>query len=119
VVAATSVALVLAIVGCGAGGNTVGMRGMDHESGSASPGVTVPGAVAMADSMFVMMMIPHHEQAIEMSDLILDEGAIEMAEDELDDGADPEVRALALSIVESQTAEIATMIELLKSSEPE
>jgi uncharacterized protein (DUF305 family) len=46
-------------------------------------------------------MIEHHE------------GAIEMAQDELDDGANPDVLALAQRIITSQTAEIATMEDLL------
>ena len=53
--------------------------------------------------LYLEQMIEHHE------------GAIEMAEDELDDGAeDPDVLALAEQrIITSQTAEIATMEDLL------
>ena len=161
---------------------------MDH--GTASAG---PARSAMADTMFTMMMIPHHEQAIEMSDLILaesdidprvtelaqqikdaqapeielmkdwldewglpssgamgamdhgdgmmteddmaaleaaegraaallfleqmiehHEGAIEMAQEELERGEDSDVRALAQQIIDSQTAEIAVMQELIE-----
>ena len=193
--AAAPVALALALAGCTTpGDNDSGMPGMDHGGGaSKSPSAIVQGQFNAADSMFVMMMIPHHEQAIEMSDTILakggidqrvldlaqqikdaqgpeielmeswlvdwgmpssggmhgmdhgdgmmsdddmavleaadgaeaarvylqqmiehHQGAIEMAQDELDDGANSDVLALAGRIITSQTAEIATMQELLK-----
>lgn len=193
--AAAPVALALALAGCTttADDNSSGMPGMDHGGGgSSSPSAVVQGEFNAADSMFAMMMIPHHEQAIEMSDTILSksgvdqrvldlaqqikaaqapeielmqswlddwgmpssggmegmdhgdgmmseddmaaleaaegaeaarlyleqmiehhQGAIEMAQDELDDGANPGVLALAQRIITSQTAEIATMQELL------
>jgi uncharacterized protein (DUF305 family) len=47
-------------------------------------------------------MIAHHE------------GAIEMAQDVLKDGVNPEVRTLAEGIIDGQTAEIATLRNLLK-----
>jgi uncharacterized protein (DUF305 family) len=65
-----------------------GMRGGSSESGEFS----------RADVMFAQMMIPHHEQAIEMSDLILAE-----------DGASPEVVALAEQITAAQSPEIEQM----------
>lgn len=193
--AAAPVALALALAGCTntADNDSSGMPGMDHGGGgSSSPSAVVQGEFNAADSMFAMMMIPHHEQAIEMSDTILSksgvdqrvldlaqqikaaqapeielmqswlddwgmpssggmegmdhgdgmmseddmaaleaaegaeaarlyleqmiehhQGAIEMAQDELDDGANPGVLALAQRIITSQTAEIATMQELL------
>jgi uncharacterized protein (DUF305 family) len=192
--AAAQVALALALAGCTApGGDDSGMPGMDHGGGaSSSPSAVVQGEFNAADSMFTMMMIPHHQQAIEMSDMLLakngvdqrvldlaqqikdaqgpeidlmeswlvewgmpssngmggmshgdgmmsdddmaalgaadgpeaaglyleqmiehHQGAIEMAEDELDDGANADVLALAERIVTSQTAEIATMQQLL------
>ena len=192
--AAAPLALALALGGCATtGGDDSGMPGMHHGGGaSSSPSAGAQGESNAADSMFVMMMIPHHEQAIEMSDVLLakngvdqqvldlaqqiedaqgpeielmeswlddwgmtrsdgtggmshgegmmsdddmaaleaadgseaarlyleqmiehHEGAIEMAQDELARGADPDVLALAQQIVTSQTAEIATMRELL------
>lgn len=190
---ATPLALVLALAGCADAGEG-SMPGMDHGGGmaSASPSVEVQGEFNTADSMFAMMMIPHHEQAVEMSDMILaktgidqqvldlaqqikdaqgpeielmqswldawgmsssgdmgdmdhgggmmseddmtalenaegadaarlfleqmiehHEGATEMAQSELEDGVNPDAVALAQTIVEAQTAEIATMQDLL------
>jgi uncharacterized protein (DUF305 family) len=55
-----------------------------------------------ADVMFVQMMIPHHEQAIEMSEIILAK-----------DGVDPEVAALAEQIRAAQDPEIVLMKQWL------
>lgn len=55
-----------------------------------------------AQRLFLEGMIVHHE------------GAIDMAEDELAGGENPDARQLASSIIESQSAEIAEMRELLK-----
>lgn len=56
-----------------------------------------------ADVMFAQMMIPHHEQAIEMSDIALDPTV----------GASDAVKALATSIKAAQDPEIATMTSFL------
>jgi uncharacterized protein (DUF305 family) len=53
------------------------------------------------DELFLMGMIAHHE------------GAIDMANDVLAAGSDPEVRALAETIIVGQQAEIALMQKLL------
>jgi uncharacterized protein (DUF305 family) len=49
------------------------------------------------DKDFVMMMIPHHQ------------GAVDMAKVELQYGKDPKLRAMAETIVKSQEKEIAEM----------
>jgi len=51
----------------------------------------------MDDRMFLMMMVPHHEQAVEMSDLVLQSTR------------NPEVKALAEAIKAAQGPEIAQM----------
>lgn len=89
-----------------------GMSGMDH--GSTSDGSmagmmsdsdmkSLGGASgAEFDTMFLTMMIQHHQ------------GAITMAESEIAKGKDPESIALATTIRNAQTSEIATMKKLLK-----
>lgn len=52
----------------------------------------------MADMMFAHMMIPHHQQAIEMSDMVLAK-----------QGMDPRVVELATQIKDAQGPEIAQM----------
>jgi uncharacterized protein (DUF305 family) len=49
------------------------------------------------DAPFLEMMVPHHQ------------GAIEMAKAELAEGADPELKALALDIIDAQQREIDGM----------
>ena len=56
------------------------------------------------DAMFLAMMIPHHEQAIEISNLAKT------------NGASPEVQALATSISNAQGPEIAQMQGLLEAA---
>ena len=56
-----------------------------------------------ADVMFAQMMIPHHEQAIEMSDIALDPTV----------GAGERVRELATQIKNAQDPEITQMNDLL------
>ncbi|CAL9284187.1 DUF305 domain-containing protein [Streptomyces sp. SudanB52_2052] len=87
------------------------MEGMDHGSGSsasATPTQTAgdnpaPGAFNDADVMFAQMMIPHHEQALEMSKLA--------------DGRayDAEIKTLAAEIEKAQDPEIQTMKSWLKA----
>lgn len=69
----------------------------DSKSPSDSRSEPVLGVNA-ADRMFVMMMIPHHEQAIEMSDIILSK-----------EGVDPRVAAMAQQIKDGQLPEIDLM----------
>ena len=185
VVATIAMALtaLLSLAGCAVstGGGGHDMPGMGSSA--------LPADVNRADLMFTTMMIPHHEQAIEMADVVLDEdgidprvvaladtikaaqgpeielmeswldewgtgmgemggmgdgmmsdgdmqaleeatgdeasqlfleqmiehheGAIDMAQTEVDNGENPDVIGLAESIIQSQTAEIATMQEIL------
>ena len=79
-------------------------------SGDSSPTVGPAGdspAVDFndADVMFGQMMIPHHEQAIELSDIALDPQV----------GASEAVRTLAQHIKDPQDPEIDEMTALLSS----
>ncbi|MEH0843369.1 DUF305 domain-containing protein [Micromonospora sp. CPCC 205711] len=88
----------LALAACG---------GDDHQAGSGHdmPGTGATGAPSAsasagfgdADAMFAQMMIPHHQQAVQMSEL-----AGTRAQD-------PEVKQLAAQIKAAQAPEIATM----------
>lgn len=66
------------------------MMGMDHDVASLETATPF-------DKAFLTMMIPHHQGAIEMSDA------------ELAEGEDPELRALARSIIDAQAREITAM----------
>lgn len=120
--AALPLAAALALAGCSGTSGSGSMSGMDHGSGPMATATTAAEA-SQTDVMFVTMMIPHHEQAIEMSDTLLaktgvDDRVTALAEQiktEIDDGQDSEVIDLARSIVDGQTAEIATMKDLLAS----
>ncbi|MFD3660856.1 DUF305 domain-containing protein [Streptomyces sp. NPDC058659] len=93
------------------------MSGMDHGGTSATASATAsasaeasaagteaaaPGAFDDADVMFAQMMIPHHEQALEMAKL-----AAGRAED-------PEVKKLVAAIEQAQDPEIRKMKAWLK-----
>ncbi|TPW71821.1 DUF305 domain-containing protein [Schumannella sp. 10F1B-5-1] len=88
---ALSTALVLA--GCSQSGS---MSGMDH--GSEPSSSASASAYNDADVMFAQMMLAHHEQAIEMSDMLLAK-----------DGIDERVVAMAQKIKKAQAPEISTM----------
>ncbi|SDO68760.1 Uncharacterized conserved protein, DUF305 family [Nakamurella panacisegetis] len=89
-----------------------GMSGMDHAAGTttAMPGMMsdaqmsqlTSAAGSAFDKLFLQLMITHHQ------------GALTMADTEKSSGQNPAALALAKSIVASQTAEIATMQDLLK-----
>lgn len=106
----TAVAAAIALAGCstgtGPGSPGTSMPGMDHGSSHSAPASTAPEAAAghnAADVTFAQMMIPHHAQAVEMSDIILAKA-----------GIPAEVTALATQIKAAQGPEIATMTGWLK-----
>lgn len=85
--AAAPLALALLLAGCTDAGTTAtsGMNDSDETAMSSTPSVEVQGEYNAADTMFASMMIPHHEQAVEMSDMLLakddvDERVAELAE---------------------------------------
>ncbi|MDO8338364.1 MAG: DUF305 domain-containing protein [Microcella sp.] len=93
---AGTAALALALAGCA----TVNTGGSTGPGGM--PLGDLPDGVNQADAMFTMMMIPHHEQAIEMSELVLGR-----------DDIDPEIVELAEQIIAAQDPEIELMEEWL------
>ena len=116
-------AAVLALASCGGpggdrqGGSNEGMQGMDHGGTTAAEETTggttgmEMGSGGMAEEMlmedgeysdlrFIDAMVPHHEGAVEMATV-----ALENAEHE-------EVRRLAEDIISAQRAEIDTLLGL-------
>lgn len=86
-IGALALAAALTLTGCTTPGSVSGMGTADN-----------PTATNVNDQMFVMMMIPHHQQAIEMSDAVL-----------AADGIAPDVVDLATRITAAQQPEIETM----------
>ena len=88
--------LALSLSGCASASN----KGMDHEGHTAQ----ASGDLSSDDVMFLQMMIPHHQQAIDISDLALTKSA------------DAELLALAKDIRDEQAAEIVKMKAWLKDA---
>ena len=93
---------------------TGNMAGMDHSSMDMPDAMKgYMGAMDMmmqamptkstgdADADFLTMMIPHHQSAIDMARI------------ELEEGNDEATRALAQKVIDAQEAEIAQMQEML------
>ncbi len=85
-VGAAALALALALGGC------AGSAADTDAPAASSPSVDAD------DVMFATMMIPHHEQAVEMSDMLLAKA-----------GVDERVRELAQQIKDAQQPEISLM----------
>jgi uncharacterized protein (DUF305 family) len=104
--AALAATAALGLAGCGTEETAPpGGMGMDHNSSSApsssptaSSSASVPTQFNDADVTFVQMMLPHHEQAVSMSDTLLKKS-----------GVNPEVTALAQQVKAAQQPEIDTM----------
>ena len=87
--AALALSAALTLAGCSTGSGEDSMPGMDHGSSEQAADVND------ADVMFASMMIVHHEQAIEMSDIVLAK-----------EDVNPEVIELAEAIKAAQGPEI-------------
>lgn len=87
--AAIALSAALILTGCSNGAEDDSMPGMDHGSSEQATEAND------ADVMFASMMIVHHEQAIEMSDIVLAK-----------DGVNPQVVELAEAIKTAQGPEI-------------
>lgn len=94
---AVGAAALAALVTVGACGGTSTTQEADSSSVSA-PSASATEAHNQADVMFTKHMIPHHQQAIEMSDIVLAK-----------QGIDPRVLDLAKQIKAAQGPEIETM----------
>ena len=93
---AASAVLILALSACGSGDDSHStMSGAGTTSSSTDEGATTS---ATGDVEFAQMMIPHHEQAVEMADVALE-----------NDTASQDVKALAAQIKAAQDPEIQTM----------
>ncbi len=84
-------ALTISLAACGGSGGT--------STSNSVVEATAGSTFNEADVMFAQMMIPHHEQAIEMSDIALDPSV----------GASGAIKDLATRIRAAQDPEIATM----------
>lgn len=94
---ALSASLVLAA--CGGGGGHNGMDKGDQPKSPAAASATQPGSTGFNDTdvMFAQMMIPHHEQAVDMAKVVLAKSA------------NADVKKLATAIEGAQAPEIAQM----------
>lgn len=101
--ASTALAAVVVLSACADSDTGGSMNGMNHGRSSASSPPRGTAAGQMGDVMFAQMMIPHHEQAIEMADLALRKEAA------------PSVTRLAGQIRAAQGPEIQTMKQWLSA----
>jgi len=104
VFAGVIVALVAAIIAMGFSNNGDGHSGMSHSSMMDSDEVSATGQLTGADIMFLQMMIPHHQQAVDISNLALSKSK------------DAELIALATAIRDGQADEIIQMKQWLKDA---
>ncbi|GHD46055.1 DUF305 domain-containing protein [Mycetocola manganoxydans] len=93
--AAAALATAVTLSACSAGGS-------GETTSSSAPGASVEAQFNDADVTFAQMMIPHHEQAVEMSDMILSK-----------DGVNDQVTNLANQIKDAQGPEITQLNEWL------
>ena len=99
----TGVVAALVITGCSGGESEAG-HPAEHQASATTSAAAAPDAATHndADVMFAQHMIPHHQQAIEMSDIVLAK-----------QGIDPRVTDLATEIKAAQGPEIKQMSDWL------
>ncbi|UUL75654.1 DUF305 domain-containing protein [Pseudarthrobacter sp. Fe7] len=108
-ISAAAIAAAIALSGCSGSGSgssdSSGMPGMNH-GGMATSASAAPAASDFndADTMFAQMMIPHHAQAVAMSETILKK-----------EGIPAQVTDLATKIKTAQAPEIQKMTAWLQS----
>jgi uncharacterized protein (DUF305 family) len=88
----------LALAACSSSQPMSGTTGMNDGDSAASASPSSQGAFNDQDVMFAQLMVPHHEQAVQMSDMILKK-----------EGIDSRVMELAKNIKAAQGPEITTM----------
>ena len=99
------VALVAVIIAMSLSSNSDhGFLGMGHSSMMESSELNGDRDLTGADIMFLQMMIPHHQQAVDISNLALTKSK------------DPELLALATAIRDGQADEIVLMKKWLKDA---
>lgn len=109
-VSALSVATVITLAGCGSDNEPATPASEPTASTQeSSPSSTESGAEVSAehndaDAMFAQMMIPHHQQAVAMSDMML-----------VKDDINPKITDLATRIKDAQGPEIDTMTSWLEA----
>ena len=105
ILAGTGLAATLALSACGDDQSTDSSSrgGMNHGTSSAAPSGSASVTAPAGDVMFAQMMIPHHEQAVEMAELALK-----------NDSASKEVTDLATQIKAAQGPEIEKMNRWLR-----
>lgn len=102
---ASAAAATLALTGCAGGpSGSATTAGDNPPSSAAASSPTTPEAHNDADVRFAQMMIPHHTQAVEMSETVLAKS-----------GLDPKVADLAQRIRDAQQPEIERMTGWLRS----
>jgi uncharacterized protein (DUF305 family) len=95
-----SLAATLAVAACSSAGDHDAMSGMTGMG--TTPMASGTASAAAADVMFAQMMVPHHQQAVEMADLALAKAQA------------PQLKALATQIKAAQGPEISIMNGWLK-----
>ncbi|MEV1143180.1 DUF305 domain-containing protein [Micromonospora sp. NPDC049799] len=95
--AGATVTAAVVLTACGGDHSSGGNHGMPAATGAAPSAGASAATVDDADVMFAQMMIPHHQQAVEMADLATTRAG------------DSEVKRLAGQIKAAQGPEIATM----------
>lgn len=103
--ATSAIALTVILAACSTDPASDSMGGMDHgasRSATADASITNKGPHNAADVTFASSMIPHHQQAVVMADMILAKDSI-----------DAEILDLATRIRNAQAPEITTMTSWL------
>jgi uncharacterized protein (DUF305 family) len=104
-ISATVLAAALALAGCSAGSGGTGSSASTSSASTSSPRPAATSATHNGfDTLFAQGMIPHHRQAVDMSEMMLGK-----------QGIDARITALATKIKAAQGPEIDTMTGWLRA----